>query len=386
MKLANRITKLKPSATIGVSDKVRELKNKGEKIISLQTGEPCFPTADNIKLAAKQALDENQTFYSHSKGSLELRKALCAYFNGSYNLDLDAEKNIIVVPGAKQAILYVLMSLINEGDEVIIPTPAWVSYVEMTKISGGVPVEVECDEQKGFSINVEDIKKKITEKSKVIMINSPNNPTGRIIPKEELEALADLCKQKGLILVSDEIYCTLLFDNNKFYSMLELDPELDFTVLINGFSKAYAMTGWRLGYAIAKPEMIQSMTKLQQHSATNPVTFLQPAGIEALKNGAPFIKNCLKFYQENKSFLKRKLSEIKNCDMCDSQGGLYAFIKIPVKNMGSEEFCIKFLEKSKVATVPGIAFGSHCDHYIRICLATTRENLNEFVNRLKDWT
>jgi aspartate aminotransferase len=383
IRFSKRIMKIKPSATIATADKARELERSGISVVRMETGEPHLPTPDNIKNAAIKALNDNKVFYSHSRGVLELRQAICDRLNLEHGIHLNPDKNIIITPGGKQAILYALLSLVDEDDEVIIPTPAWNSYFEMTVIAGGNPIEAPCDRKKGFGINIEEIKSKLSPKTKAIIINSPNNPTGNIISKQDLQALLDLCNDNNIVLIADEIYDHIVFDKNRFFSIMELDKEFRNTILINGFSKTYSMTGWRLGYAVAGEKIIAAMTKMQQHSATHPATFTQYAAIEALRGSDDFMRKANEEYQGNKDFMVKEMKGMKKFSMIEPLGGFYGFINIEKTGKNSADFCLDLLDKSYIATVPGSAFGKNGEGYIRICLATERKNLIKLVECLR---
>lgn len=384
MKLTKRVNLINPSATLKIADKVKELERAGQNIIKLQTGEPHLPTPDYAKFAAIDALNDNQTYYSHSRGIYELRALLCQYYNKRYGTSFNAEEHVLITPGGKQAILYAMLSAVEEGDEVIIPIPGWVSYEEIVKIAGGNPIFVDCDEEEGFELPIHKIEESISDKTKVIILNSPNNPTGKIISKETLEQVNQLCTKNDILLIGDEIYDRIVFNGKKYTSIIEVDPELKNCALINGFSKVYSMTGWRLGYVIAEPALISAMTKLQQHSATCPTTFAQYGAIEGLKSGEEFVKSAVAVYQENRALLLEEFNKLENFRVTEPEGGLYAFIDISKISTDSSEFCLELLDRCKVAAVPGIEFGSNSQHYIRICLATEKENIIEFARRLKE--
>ena len=384
MDLSERIKKTELSVTVKIADKVRELERKGEKIIKLQTGEPHFPTPNEIKLATIKALKENKTHYSHSRGIFELRNTLCQLYNQKFEIEINPYKNILITPGAKQAILYFMLSILNERDEVIIPTPSWMTYAESVKIAGGTPVFLECDKENGFELFSENIKDVISNKTKAVLLNNPNNPTGKIISKETLQDINHLCIENDILLVCDEIYDRIIFHGFDYRSILSINPKLENVVYINGFSKTYSMAGWRLGYVIADEYLINSMLKVQQTSVTNPTTFIQYGAVEALKSGEVFVQEALIEYQGNKDILLEGFKNIKNFDLLEPEGAIYAFIDISKITNNSEKFSLELLEKCKVSTVPGIAFGKGGEDYIRICFATEKEKLIEFMNRLKE--
>jgi len=384
MQLTKRVNKIKPSATIKIGDKVKDLKSKGIKIINLSTGEPNLPTPNIVKNAAIKAIKNNETYYSQSRGIPELRELICGGINKEFGCRLEADRNILITPGGKQAILYAILAVVEEGDEVLIPTPAWVSYFEMVSIAGGKAIQVDCNEKRGFELSLKKIKSASNKRTKLIILNSPNNPTGKIISRKALAEINKFCIDNNIILLCDEIYDKIVFGHRKFPSLMSVNPKLNNTILINGFSKTYAMTGWRLGYAISNPELIDAMLKFQQHSITCPTTFAQFGAIEALKKGYGFIKKAMSFYSENNKVLVREFKRLKNFTLIEPEGGLYGFINISKVNKDSGNFCLELIDKCKVAAVPGAEFGDGGEGYIRICIATEKKNIIEFVKRLKE--
>ncbi len=384
MKLASRMDKIEPSATIEIAESARKLEQKGEKVIKLQTGEPHFHTCDEIKSATSSAMYKGETFYSSSRGVFKLRKKICDEYNQKYNTLLNPKNNILITPGAKQGILYVLLACVEKGDEVIIPSPCWQSYSEIVKISGGSPIYSEC-EPESFDINIESIKLSINERTRAIIINSPNNPTGKIVRKEILQKLLDLCHERNLILISDEIYGKLIFEGYKHISIAEINPTLKNCVIVNGFSKSYAMSGWRLGYVIGDEELMATLVKLQQHSVTCPTTFIQHGVVEAIETCENNIKGMMSVYQKNKDFFLDEIRNLENFDAFEPEGGFYVIINISKVSDDSRTFCLDLLLKHKIATTPGIAFGECLNKFIRVSIAKEREDLLSFVNVLKNY-
>ncbi|MFH1461859.1 MAG: pyridoxal phosphate-dependent aminotransferase [bacterium] len=379
---SDRVNNMDFSSILKLEDSIKVLQAQGEIILKLSAGQPYISTPENVVTSAIKALKDNKIYYAHSRGVFELRKAIIDSYNKNYNLNLDPDKNILITPGAKQGILYTVLSLVNQGDEVIIPTPAWVSYSEIVKLAQAKPVFVKTN--KNFDLDFESIKQSITSKTKLIILNSPNNPTGRIIDKKVLKEINDFCVDRGIYILADEIYSQLVFDQNRNTSILEIDKNLTNIILLDGFSKAYSMMGWRLGYLIAAPELINQMLKIQQNSATSPTTFAQWGAIEAINSGKEFVDSALKIYQENKDYLVSEFKKLNKFDLVIPQGAIYGFINISKVNNDSEKFCMDFLDNFKIAVVPGIAFGDQGQGYIRICLATDRSNLELFINKLKE--
>ncbi len=383
MKVAQRIASLSFSATIEISEKVTELENQGHKVIQLAGGQSCLTTPDNIKFAAVDALNNNQIYYSHSRGIPLLRNKILKRYFDKYNVDFDSNKNILITPGVKQALLYFMLAFINPGDEVLIPVPSWMSYAEIVKIAGGIPVLIESNGNKHFEINIDSIKSALTSKTRAIILNSPNNPTGQIISKDKLIELHDLCIKNNLFLLSDEIYDEIVFDDSENCSIAQVSPDLKNCVLFNGFSKAYSMTGWRLGYVIAQDFIIDSMLKLQQNSATCPNTFAQFGALEAFDSEVEFFKQALTLYKQNRAFLISELNNLDVFDFIQPKGSFYMFINVSKVCNDSKMFCLDLLEKCKVAAMPGVVFGNNAEGYIRINLAVETQMIVEFVDRIK---
>jgi aspartate/methionine/tyrosine aminotransferase len=384
MQLTKRAERIKSYATIKIADKVRELESNGVHIINLSVGEPHFPTLDVIKKATIRAIQENKTHYSQSRGIPELRELICQRLNDKYGSHLQADKNILITPGAKQAILYVILAIIEEGDEVLIHTPAWVSFFEMVNIAGGKIIQFNGSGKKDFNVTLNEVKKIVTKKTKLIILNSPNNPTGKIIDEKVLREISKYCIKRNTILLCDEIYDEIVFDKRKNPSLLSVNHDLDNAILINGFSKTYAMTGWRLGYVISTQDIINSLLKFQQHSITCPNTFTQFGAIVALKRGDSFIKKALSVYSENRNILVKGFEKLKNFKLIKPEGGLYGFIDVSKINNNSTDFCLDLLDRCRVAAVPGVEFGKIGEGHIRICLATDKKNIIEFLKRIKE--
>jgi aspartate/methionine/tyrosine aminotransferase len=384
MMLATRLKELKFSATIGVADKVRELEACGEKIIQLSVGQPHVPTPIEFKQGAISALMNDHVFYSHSRGILELRKLIIQRYNTLYGTLFDAEKNILITPGGKQAIYYFIMSVLNTGDEVIIPTPSWVSYAEIVKMAGGMPVFVECPKDKNFEICFDLIEKAITSRTKAIILNSPNNPTGVMVKKEVLEAINNLCVSRDIFLLSDEVYDQIVFDNQCNASIVSVNHTLKNCVMINSFSKMYSMSGWRIGYILGAPEIIGAMLKFQQNTVTCPTTFAQFGALEAIKHGDWFTTQLVEMYQENRNFLIAGLQKMRSFNFVCPEGTFYLFLDVSKITTDSAAFCLDLLSRCKVAAVPGIAFGNNGEGFIRISFATEKSNLVLFLQRLNE--
>ncbi|KNF09572.1 putative N-acetyl-LL-diaminopimelate aminotransferase PatA [Gottschalkia purinilytica] len=379
-----------PSMTIGITDKLEELKRNGIDIIKFNIGEPDFNTPENISNAAKKALDEGFTRYTVVSGILELREAIVKKLKEDNNLDYEVN-NIVVSSGAKQALMNTILAICEEDDEVIIPTPCWVSYIEMIKLSGSKPVLVSVDEKNGFKLNIDKIREAITDKTKAILINTPNNPTGAVYSKEDLRELGKLAVENDFYIISDEIYEKLVYDGERHVSIASLSSEIkEKTITINGFSKAYAMTGWRLGYAVGPKDIIKGMNDIQGHMTSGPNSIAQKAGVEALTGPQESISIMIEEYGKRRKYLIEKLQGINGITCPDVKGAFYVMPdvssfygkeydgKVIKDSIDLSEF---LLEKAHIAVVPGIAF--EAPNSIRISYSNSLENIKEGIGRME---
>ena len=377
MQLAKRILAVKPSATLAISAKAKELKRKGEDVINLSVGEPDFATPDYIVHAGICALKENFTKYTATAGMKELREAISLKLKRENNLDYSSEE-IIVSTGAKQALYNTLMGLCNPEDEVIIPSPYWVSYPEMVRLAEAVPVVLPT---RNFKIDPEELKKRVTKRTKAIILNSPANPTGVVYRKEELKEIAEVVTKHNIYCLSDEIYEKLIYDGKEHISIASLNDKIkSLTILINGFSKSYSMTGWRIGYAVANEEIIAGMKKLQSHSTSCPNSIAQKSALAALGGSQSEVEIMRKEFEERRNFLTKRLKEIKDISFPEPEGAFYIFLSHP-KISNSLSFAEQLLEEEKLAVVPGVAFGQ--EGYLRISFAASLREIEEGVERLK---
>ncbi|MFZ5802293.1 MAG: pyridoxal phosphate-dependent aminotransferase [Candidatus Omnitrophota bacterium] len=385
MQLSRRVLSVSPSKTLAIAAKAKELKAQGVDVISLGAGEPDFDTPDFIKQAAIQALQSGVTKYTPAEGTLELRKSICAKFERDQKLKFKPNQ-IIVSSGAKHSIFNSLFILVNDGDEVLIPAPYWLSYPEMVSMVGGKSVRIPTDEKTCFKVTPALLKKYISKKTKMFILNSPSNPTGAVYDRGELEALIAVLKEyPDCVILSDEIYEKLIYDGKKHVSIAQLDPGIAArTILVNGHSKAYSMTGWRLGYA-AYPTgaMAEAAGSMQSHSTSNPVSFAQPGGVVALDKGdADAARMCAAFEKRRNDFYSA-LCGIPKLEPFKPQGAFYMFVGIVKTGMDSLVFTEKLLAEGHVAVVPGQPFGA--DHHIRMSFAASEKNLEEAVRRIAAW-
>ncbi|MBE8159141.1 MAG: pyridoxal phosphate-dependent aminotransferase [Betaproteobacteria bacterium] len=384
--LANRVGKVKPSATLAVTAKANQLKSEGIKIVPMGSGEPDFDTPENIQLAATAAIKNGQTRYTAVDGTLELKNAILAKFKNDNNLEFSLAE-VMVSSGGKQVFYNLCQAILNDGDEVIIPAPYWVSYPDMALLAGGVPVIVETGLEQDFKISPEQLEQNISAKTKLFVINSPSNPTGAIYSKTELQALAAVLKNHPQVLIiSDDIYEHIRWDGADFANILMTNPELkNRCIILNGVSKAYAMTGWRIGYGAGPAEIIKAMKKIQGQSTSNPCSIAQAAALEALSGEQKIIKTMVLAFSERHSFIVKGLNNIDGIECPKSFGAFYSFPRVAglIERLGLKddvEFSTYCLEKLRIALVPGTAFGA--PGYVRFSFATSMENISQAIKQL----
>jgi len=390
LSVSERVNKIIDSPTMQVAAKAIKMKAEGIDIVDLSVGEPDFPTPDFVKEAAIKAINENKTKYTQNAGIVELRKAIQQKLLNDNNLNYDINE-IIVSNGAKQAIFNAVQSIIYEGDEAIILAPYWVSYPDMVLLSHGKPVIVNCDEKNDFKVNLEELKKNISERTKLLILCNPSNPTGSSYTKKELEKIAEIVLKHNFYVISDEIYEKLYYENEKFTSFASLDPEVKKrTITINGISKAYAMTGWRIGYAAGPFEIISAINKIQSHSTSNPCSISQYAALAALTGDQKIVERMKEEFIKRRDFLYKELTNINDITCYKPAGAFYLFPNFSkyfgkstnvMKVNNSYDMAMYFLYEAKVATVPGSAFGA--EGFIRLSYANSMENLNKGIERIK---
>ena len=391
--LSSSLSRIKPSPTIAVTQKARELKEKGVDVVSLGAGEPDFDTPDNVKEAAIRAINNGDTKYTAVDGTPKLKEAIINKFKKENGLEFSKDQ-INVGAGGKQVIFNAILSTINPGDEVLIPAPYWVSYPDIVLLAGGTPKIVICDEKDEFKITSQKLKKNLNSKTKWIILNSPSNPTGSCYSKDEIDAIADILKDYPEVMVmSDDIYEHVVYDNFKFYTIAQNKNVTDRTLTINGVSKSYAMTGWRIGYAGGPKDLIKAMAKIQSQSTTNPSSISQAAAVEALSGDQSFIKDRSDAFKERRDFVVSKLNKINGIECLNPQGAFYVFpsCKGCIGKTHSElgeikndtDFVSKLLESTGVAVVQGSAFG--LEGFFRISYATSMTNLEKAVERISDF-
>ena len=385
--ISNNLKRIKPSPTIAVTQKARELRAAGKDVVGLGAGEPDFDTPINVKNAAIKAIRDGDTKYTAVDGTPALKKAILKKFKRENKLNYKLDE-ITVGTGGKQVLYNTFMATLNKGDEVIIPAPFWVSYPDMVLLAGGKPKIVKCDEKDGFKITPAKLKAAITKRTKWIILNSPSNPTGSGYSKSEIQKLAKvLIKNKKVHILSDDIYEHVKYDNFKFFTIAQISKLKSRTLTMNGVSKSYAMTGWRIGYAAGPKEIISAIRKIQSQSTSNPSSISQAAAVEALNGKQYFIKKRAKSFKERRDFVVKSLNNIDGISCLKPNGAFYVFpnckklLNKRTKLKKDTDFVQKLLEKQNVAAVQGSAFG--LDGYFRISYATSMAKLKIAMSRIK---
>jgi len=388
--VSNNLKRIKPSPTLAVTQKARELKAAGKDVISLGAGEPDFDTPDNIKQAAIRAINEGDTKYTAVDGTPVLKDAIIKKFKRENNLEYQSDQ-ITVGAGGKHVIYNAMVATLNEGDEVVIPAPYWVSYPDIVLLAGGTPIILECNEKQGFKINASELEKSITKKTKWIILNSPSNPTGACYSEDDIREIAKvLIKHPQVYILSDDIYEHVAYEGFKFFTIAQVAELKERVLTMNGVSKAYSMTGWRIGYAAGPKDIIKAIAKIQSQSTTNPSSISQAAAVEALNGTQDFIKERAISFQERRDFVVKALNEIEGIECLNPEGAFYVFPSckglMGKKDTNGKElktdtdFVQSLLENSGVAVVQGSAFG--LEGFFRISYATSMENLKKALEKI----
>ncbi len=391
--ISDSLKKIKPSPTIAVTQKARELKAAGKDVIGLGAGEPDFDTPENIKQAAIKAINDGDTKYTAVDGTPDLKKAIVEKFKKENNLDYTIDQ-ITVGAGGKHVIYNAMMATLNEGDEVIVPAPYWVSYPDIVLLAGGKPVVMECDEKQSFKINPSDLEKFITPKTKWIILNSPSNPTGACYSENDIREIAKVLeKHPHVYILSDDIYEHVTYEGFKFFTIAQIEALKERVLTMNGVSKAYSMTGWRIGYAAGPKEIIKAIAKIQSQSTTNPSSISQAASVEALSGTQDFIKIRADSFQERRDFVVKALNDIDGIECLNPDGAFYVFPSckglMGKKDTNGKEiksdtdFVQSLLENSGIAVVQGSAFG--LEGFFRISYATSMDNLKKALEKISSF-
>lgn len=389
MVLSKKANQISPSLTLDITAKAKKMRAEGIDVIGFGAGEPDFNTPKNIQDAAIKAIEQGMTRYTAASGIIELKQAIVKKLKEENNLTY-IPSQIIVSTGAKQCLANAFQAILNPGDEVLIGVPYWVSYPELVKLADGEPVYVETEEIHQFKLTVESLNNALTSKTKAIILNSPNNPTGTVYSKDELIKIADFAKINNLIIISDEIYEKLLYGNSSHISIASLSEDAyNRTIVINGVSKAYAMTGWRIGYAAASKEIVALMSNIQSHTTSNPNSIAQYASVEALNGPQEDVHKMVEQFRLRRDYMVERINSINNLSCIKPEGAFYVMVNISdVLNRSIDGIVIKdslvfselLLNKEKVAVIPGIAFG--VDNFIRLSYATSMENIKNGLDRI----
>ena len=381
--IAKNIAELSPSMTLAITSQAKALKKQGVDVLSFGAGEPDFNTPAHITAAAIEALNSGKTRYTESNGLIELREALAAKLLVDNGLQYDPAQ-ISVNCGAKHSCYNAIAAVVNPGEEVIIPAPYWTSYPEMVKLVGGIPVIVETKPENDWKITPEEFEDAMSPMTKMIIINSPGNPTGSVYSRDELKALGEIAAAEDILILSDEIYEKLVYSGEQHVSIAGISKEIfDHTITVNGFSKAYAMTGWRLGYTAAPKKIADAIDTIQSHTTSNPTTFAQYGAIAALQGDQQIVSDMRDEFDVRRQYMLSRLQAIKNVKVIEPKGAFYFLVNIEPIGIKSVNFCEKLLSKGKVAAVPGVAFGA--EYTVRFSYATGLDVINAGMDRFEEF-
>ncbi|MBQ3115696.1 MAG: pyridoxal phosphate-dependent aminotransferase [Clostridia bacterium] len=390
MSVSKKVKEIAPSLTLEITAKAKKMKAEGISVIGFGAGEPDFNTPEYIINSAKKALDIGFTKYTPASGMVELKKAVCEKFEKDNNLKYDPAQ-IVISSGAKSSLYHAICAIVDDGDEVILPSPYWLTYPELIKLAGGVCIYVQAKKENGYKMTAEQFEKAITNKTKCLILNTPNNPTGAVYTKEEITAIANVAEKHGVYVISDEIYEKLVYDGEAHYSIAECSDYMkEHTIVINGMSKAYAMTGWRIGYLAAPIEIAKAISSMQSHTASNPCSIAQYASVTALTDveGDKFIGEMQKVFDQRRRLMVDMLKDVEDIVCIQPKGAFYVFVNISklfgkefdgIKIEGSLSFADAALKKG-IAVIPGVAFGA--DECIRLSYAISIEDIKEGLTRL----
>jgi len=380
-KISNRAASLAPSLTLAIDSKAKQMKAEGVDVVGFGAGEPDFDTPQHIKDACAKALAEGFTKYTPAAGIPELRQAIADKFKRENSLAYKPSQ-IIVSCGGKHSCYNVILATCQEGDEVIIPAPYWLSYPEMVKLAGATPVILPTTDKTEFKVTPGQLRQAITPRTRLFVLNSPSNPTGSLYSRDEIKALGDICVEKGVLIMSDEIYEKLVYDGAEHVSVASLSPaHYEHTIIVHGFAKAYSMTGWRLGYLAAPEPIAKAVDAIQSHSTSNPTSFAQKGAVAALNGPQDHLQVWLAEYARRRGYAHGRLNAMPGVTCVNAKGAFYLFPNISKLGLNSTDFCAKLLEQEKVAAVPGIAFGA--DDYVRISYATSMANIEKGLDRFE---
>ncbi len=383
MRLAKRLNKINPSSTLAITSKAKKLRSEGRDVVSFAAGEPDFDTPDFIKNEAVEAINKGFTKYTPSTGTPELKKLISEKFKRDNALDYSPNQ-IVVSCGAKHSIFNALLTIVNKNDEVLIPSPFWVSYPEMVNLCEGRVKFIKTSPKDNFKLKITSLEKKISPRTRVLILNSPSNPTGCVYNSEELKTIARICVERKVFVISDEIYEKIIFDNLKHISIASFGKDIyDLTITINGLSKSCSMTGWRIGYLGGPADVVEAIAKLQDHSTSNPASISQKAAEAAFKMPDEFVNKMRDEFQKRRDYIVERLKEIRKIKYVFPQGAFYIFCDISRLKMASAVFANRLLDEMQVAVIPGNSFGN--DDYVRFSFATGLQQIEQGMDRLESW-
>jgi aspartate aminotransferase len=385
LQLARRMSRLGTETAFEVLNRARALERQGKSVIHLEIGEPDFDTPANVVEAGIDALRKGWTHYGPSAGLPDLRQALAEYVSETRSVKVSSEE-VVVVPGGKPIIFFTILALVDEGDEVIYPDPGFPIYQSMINYVGGRAVPIPLREDRDFSLDVNELSRLINDRTRLIILNSPHNPTGGVLDRRDIEQVASAIGDRNIMVLSDEIYSRLLFDGAKHFSIMSVPGMQERTILLDGFSKTYAMTGWRMGYGVMRPDLAAHITRLMTNSNSCTASFTQVAGIEAIRGDQSSVDHMREQFQARRDVVVAGLNKIKGFSCRTPKGAFYAFPNITQTGWKSKPLADALLEQAGVAALAGNSFGEHGEGYLRFSVANSLENLNEALNRIDQWT
>jgi aspartate/methionine/tyrosine aminotransferase len=380
--IADRATRVKPFLGRMMFEKAKALERKGEKLIHFELGEPDFDTPDHIKEAAKRALDEGLTHYTPNAGLLELREAIAEKLKKDNKIEADPATQICVTVGSQEAAYLAIMCTIEPGDEVLVPEPGYYTYRNCIEMAGGVPISLPLKSENAFRLDACDVEKKLSSKTKMLVLNSPCNPTGSTVTKSDLEALDELAARKDFLVLSDEIYEKIIYDGEEHHSMAAVSRDKDRVLTINGFSKAYAMTGWRIGYLVGSKAIVSAAVKMQQSALASATSFAQKGAVEALRGPQEPVAKMVKEFEKRRNVIIDGLNKVKGFSVAKPKGAFYAFVDVKKLGKPSTDLAEYLLNDGKVVTTAGAAFGESGEGYLRISYAASIDNINKGLRRI----
>ncbi len=381
-RLSSRLKALRPSATIALSDRARELAASGRSIITLSAGEPDFDTPPNAIEAAYLAMQSGFTHYTGAAGIPELRKAIAEKLRRDNDVEVNPDGGVLVIPGAKQGAAYACLAFLDEGDECLVPEPAWVSFREMITLAGGKYVPLPSRPEDGFTIDADVFRSSITDRTRLMILNTPTNPTGKVWSRQELEMVAEASREHGFIVLADEIYETIVYDGHEHVSLASLPGMADRCLTLNGLSKSHAMTGWRLGYVAGAKELVKPLLTLQQHTATCAGSFAQKGAVAAMEAGSEAPRAMQQQFLRRRDMLMKRFSDVQGMSVWQPQGTFYMFLDVRQTGKASTEVSEYLLDKQGVALTPGDAFGDSGSGFLRLSFAASEETLAEAADRI----